>query len=384
MHAHSAAHIVANSTSGKDEGIDRSVLYSFTPSPASTASTVTLKSLGLAVRGVLQSICGEKTHILRMHQAQHGEVAVVFVHLQLCMVLLVLPGWLPDPVASSLALGLAQCMVLLAGPSPLWVELLPEEDGGDYLSLLPTLPPLFDRLCDGLLRQVGRPGWARGLPSCVMDPGVLYLSLGGDKQAELEAMLSAHEADGQAGARASSPQPASSTPQYSFYCRSCCLMYRGLTVWSGLTPPDTRLTWQLCWALGVHSQVAPLPCQVAMHRIYPAAPNPDACAADGGSGGDDSGAAAGAGACGRGTDQSQPSSLLILVSACHVVLAVVLTAYDEDIEEAAGQVEASAAVELLARVHATFSTDLSSAAASSALLHALAWPESEAGMGGGG
>eukprot|EP00955_Chlamydomonas_euryale_P005218 55919-Chlamydomonas_euryale.AAC.1 len=39
-------------------------------------------------------------------------------------------------------------------------------------------------------------------------------------------------------------------------------MYRGLTVWSGLTPADTRMTWQLCWALGAHAQAAPLPCQV--------------------------------------------------------------------------------------------------------------------------
>jgi hypothetical protein len=37
---------------------------------------------------------------------------------------------------------------------------------------------------------------------------------------------------------------------------------RGLTVWSGLAPVDTRLTWQLCWALGAHSQAQPLPCQV--------------------------------------------------------------------------------------------------------------------------
>ena len=36
-------------------------------------------------------------------------------------------------------------------------------------------------------------------------------------------------------------------------------------------------------------------------------------------------------------DQSHPTSLLILVSACHMVLAVALTAYDEDIEELAGR-----------------------------------------------
>ena len=61
------------------------------------------------------------------------------------------------------------------------------------------------------------------------------------------------------------------------------------------------------------------------------------------------GGGGGMGGQGTGVDQqahggSQPSSLMILASACHMVLAVVLTAYDEEIEELAGQVEAQMAV----------------------------------------
>lgn len=30
------------------------------------------------------------------------------------------------------------------------------------------LQPLFDRLCEGVLKQVSGPGFARGLPACVL------------------------------------------------------------------------------------------------------------------------------------------------------------------------------------------------------------------------
>lgn len=74
-----------------------------------------------------------------------------------------------------------------------------------------------------------------------------------------------------------------------------------------------------------------------MHRVYPTAPSMDASATDSGTSGDLvlAGAPADAPAALQ-EPGSHPSSLLILVSACHIVLAVVLTAYDEDIEEAAG------------------------------------------------
>eukprot|EP00955_Chlamydomonas_euryale_P022386 236566-Chlamydomonas_euryale.AAC.2 len=78
-----------------------------------------------------------------------------------------------------------------------------------------------------------------------------------------------------------------------------------------------------------------------MHRVYPTVPSADATAADSGPGGDFGGAAAAASPAAAvsvaNLGQAQPSSLLILASACHLVLAVVLTAYDEDIEEAAGE-----------------------------------------------
>ncbi len=55
---------------------------------------------------------------------------------------------------------------------------------------------LFDRLCDGLLRQVGGLRFSRGLPACIMQPGVVCLQLAGNRQADLEAMLQAHEVRG--------------------------------------------------------------------------------------------------------------------------------------------------------------------------------------------
>ena len=67
-------------------------------------------------------------------------------------------------------------------------------------------------------------------------------------------------------------------------------------------------------------------------------------------------------------------SLLILVSACHLVLAVVLTAYDEDIEELAGQVEAHNAVELLSKLHGTFATHLDRSVSGSSFVSAVAHP----------
>lgn len=52
-----------------------------------------------------------------------------------------------------------------------------------------------------------------------------------------------------------------------------------------MTPSDTRLTWQLCWALGVHGQAQALPCQVTMHRVYPTARGADTSSVDLGAGG---------------------------------------------------------------------------------------------------
>jgi hypothetical protein len=38
------------------------------------------------------------------------------------MVMMVLPGWLPDPVACNLVMQLTQTMVLLAGTSSMWMD----------------------------------------------------------------------------------------------------------------------------------------------------------------------------------------------------------------------------------------------------------------------
>lgn len=122
---------------------------------------------------------------------------------------------------------------------------------------------------------------------------------------------------------------------------------RGLTVWSGLPSLQTRLIWQLCWALGAHGQARALPCQVTMHWVHPGAdasaahssdepphsPSTETAASMASSA--PPYAAAGTGDAASDASRSQ-RSLLILVSACHMVLAVMLTAYDEDIEELAG------------------------------------------------
>ena len=51
---------------------------------------------------------------------------------QACMVVLTLPGHLPDVIACNLVLQLAQSMVLLAGPSTQWTEQYNETGGGTH------------------------------------------------------------------------------------------------------------------------------------------------------------------------------------------------------------------------------------------------------------
>ncbi len=265
------------------------------------------------------------------------------------MVVLSLPGWMPDAVACGLALQLAQTMALLAGPSALWVEQEVGEGGkgGAVITRLRgDLKGLFDRLCDGTLRQLSGPGWSKVLPAVAVEAGVLALRIEEAQQKKLEAILRSHEVGGLAGAPPQAPQLAAPIG-FNFYSRTCCLFYRGLTVCSGLPPEQTRLAWQLCWALGAHGQATALPCQVTMHRVCPSGPGRDACAVDAApaaaQGGGADGAASGAWdgrpphRWGDEGEATRPrSSLMILVSACHMVLAVVLTSYDEEIEELPG------------------------------------------------
>ncbi|GFH27950.1 uncharacterized protein HaLaN_26350, partial [Haematococcus lacustris] len=83
--------------------------------------TNTFKNLSLAVRGVLNSICGEQTRVIRLSQKGAAQLTLAQAHLQACMVGLVLPGHLADDLAGGLVLLLSQTLVMLGGPSHSWL-----------------------------------------------------------------------------------------------------------------------------------------------------------------------------------------------------------------------------------------------------------------------
>ncbi|GAX82402.1 hypothetical protein CEUSTIGMA_g9830.t1 [Chlamydomonas eustigma] len=378
-----------DAASGGDEDTDRSLLYSCIVDSSKGSSVTAFKGLGLAIRGALESICGEKTRILRLSQPGGGSNVVAFAHLQVSMVVVALPGTIPDTVAASIALQLAQSMVLLAGPSCLWAEngVNHQDEQARYPMITAKNKELFDRLCEGLLYQMSGLGWHKIMPACAIDRAVVYMQLKDKEQKEVEALLRSHEISG----LANTSVPTSSIPApsaYSFYSRSCSLMYRGLAVWSGLSAEHTRLTWQLCAALGAHGLTHALPCQVTMHHVFLTIPSHSASSVDSGpstleEGGlqvltqfeaADAAAAAASSKRSRKAIDGRHRSLLILVSACHLVLTVLLTAYDEEIEELAGQVEASMAVELLSKLHTLFAASIDAASCSSHILSCVARP----------
>jgi hypothetical protein len=128
-------------------------------------------------------------------------------------------------------------------------------------------------------------------------------------------------------------------------------------VFSGLLPSHTKLVWQVCWALRCFSPASATDteCQVMCHTVYMAAPAWDPTAAD----------------VARGNQRS----LLVLASAAHLVLAVQLEAYDEEMDsQLAAKCEGLAAVEVLQEISALYGGELEAACTTCALLHSLTHP----------
>eukprot|EP00798_Chlamydomonas_sp_ICE-L_P001650 gene1650-33043_t len=317
--------------SGGEDEQDRSLLYTYALGSQSRPTVNAFKGLSLAVRGALDSICGEKTRVMRLHQNTQGqaELVVSFAHMQLCIIALVLPGHITDGAAAGLVLHLAQSMVLLAGPSDSWLHTERDHKGRLKNSQLIStarshLPPLartllapthatcvyvragrlknsqltstarvlLDRLCDGLLHQLEGGAWNRVLPALLFESGVMYTQLPSEKQQQLEALIESHQNVGLTG-WGNSPLPAmdegnqeagAGAIPFRFFKRNCCLMYSSV---------DAQLQYLVPGAASTNMQPGQgLVAQEAMHQ----------------------------------------SSLLVLVSACHLLLAVLLTSYDEELD----------------------------------------------------
>jgi len=371
-----AVFIVSNAIhkSGDDE-TDKSLLFACTPDPRTSACINAFKGLGLAVRGVLGSICGEKTSAIQLRQQQGGIAILAFAHLQKCMVVLALPGSIPADLTGQLALHLVHAMVVLAGPSNAW--LVPDLTVGTRqpIVLKPKVQVLFELVCNGVLRQIEGAGWARAQPSLLCRGAVMRLRLQADRQRALDALLASHQAGAARNLeQGSSPhhhhhQPGAHTPSaqqplFQFYQRHCCLLHKGLLVSSGLPPQHSQLVWQLCWCLQLFGQKPGAECKVITHKVYMAAPGWEP-------------------SCGEVPRGSQ-RCLLVLVVAGSSVLAVLLQAYDEEIEdELAGKLEGQAAVELLQQVHHAFAGELERAVSGSLLLRSVAQPPEHASAAGG-
>ena len=204
-----------------DDEADQSLLYCSGSAQDKSCASNMLKGLSLAVRGALESLCGEKvmraqfiresltdsslslslamqTSILRLsqHEPPSSSTVIAFTHCKVCMVALALPGNTSDATASSLALYLAQVMVACAGPSPSWlVNTSQTPSGGTKVKIGParikkTLLSLFDRLSEGVLQQSGQ---AKILPLITTHTGLLFLSLEEERQSALGKILKAHE-----------------------------------------------------------------------------------------------------------------------------------------------------------------------------------------------
>ncbi|KAL6751527.1 hypothetical protein V8C86DRAFT_674049 [Haematococcus lacustris] len=302
---------------------DRSLLYSFALG-SEPHGTNTFKNLSLAVRGVLNSICGEQTRVIRLSQKGGAQLTLAQAHLQACMVGLVLPGHLADDLAGGLVLLLSQTLVMLGGPSHSW--LVPDLAVGSTqpLVLKKVFQVMANRVCQGLLEQLEGPGWALLLPCLALESNsVMHLRLPAAQQAQLEVRMEAHQGSLNAStpsapAHTPSITPASTQggqgPAFCFYQRRCCLMYRGFMLFSRLPALEAKLVWQLCWVLRCFSAAAqPGSCQVFSQQVYLAAPSQHLAPAD--------------------VAKGSQRSMLVVAAAGHLVLAVQLEAYDEAMEE---------------------------------------------------
>jgi hypothetical protein len=227
------AFIINTSVSKQDDDeADQSLVFCCGSNANKSTASALLKGLSLAVRGALESLCGEKarrrcrrcnelpqfdllsssmqTNVLRLGTASQTEeesdstTVIAFTHLKQCMVALALPGrTTTNASASSLALYLTQVMVLCAGSSSGWMETPSHFPAGATKAKVGParikrhLVSLFDRLSEGVLQQAGQAssgGWVKVLPLCTTQTGLLFLQLDDpERQSALSTLLKAHE-----------------------------------------------------------------------------------------------------------------------------------------------------------------------------------------------
>ncbi|GIL43912.1 hypothetical protein Vafri_1499, partial [Volvox africanus] len=245
----------------RDDDEDHSLVYTYPPTPpaGSTGGFVkSFSSLIVTVRGALDSICGEKTRLIHL---EHGgqRLLLASAHLESVMLVLALRSVVPPAAATSLALHLAETLVLLLGPCAEWgltaggqSSLSPGPDSGQR----EETRAILDRIFGGVLSQVDSPSWmSRMAPWTSFEPSCLRLTLPTHMHTRLEALLADHGAQ-------------RNRAVFSFFRKHSCLMYRGLLLASDLQPSHTRQLWQLLWALGLHQHSGGLPCQVLTHTIH--------------------------------------------------------------------------------------------------------------------
>uniref|UniRef100_A0A6S8LCE6 Uncharacterized protein n=2 Tax=Dunaliella tertiolecta TaxID=3047 RepID=A0A6S8LCE6_DUNTE len=240
--------ISTQQTEGGGDEQDRSLVYSLTLDPRMIPVLNCYKGLALAIRGVLNSISGQQARAMRLAQQEGTSVVLACANLKTCMVVMALPGTLPDEQACQLVAQLAQTLVLVAGPSESW--LVPDLSVGTKqpIVLRGTIKVLLDSVCLGVLTQLQGPGWRQVLPGLVLKDAVPQLPLAAQAHQRISTLLQAYQ-DGNSGFLAQAADLVQLPPGFRFYQRHCCLMHRGQVVWSGLGPRQTKLVWQLCWGL---------------------------------------------------------------------------------------------------------------------------------------
>ncbi|PNW88386.1 hypothetical protein CHLRE_01g027250v5 [Chlamydomonas reinhardtii] len=379
---HAAFIVSTDSQGGEDDEEDRSLLYSY-PRDAPVGSTAShinsFKSLSLAIRGVLDSICGEKTKLVHL---EHGGTRMLLAsaHLESVMLVVALRQLVPPSAATALVLHLAEALVLLMGPFAQWGLMQAKTSGGagpggagGPAQTSAETQALLDRVFEGVLTQIDSPQWcARMAPWNCFESSCLYLALPGRLQQRLAGLVAEHAAQHHKA-------------PFSFFRKHSCLMYRGLLLASDLHPRHAKQLWQLLWTLGVLQHAGGLPCQILtriVHLPHPSSAGAAAAAGRGPAGGGGGTAAATAAAVAALQHESagvtvseQPTgrSLLVVASAMHMVMAVVLTGYDEEIEEElAGRLEGHSAAELLQKMHSVLGPDLERLVEASAVYSAAA------------
>ncbi|KAG2495604.1 hypothetical protein HYH03_006204 [Edaphochlamys debaryana] len=256
----------------------------------------------------------------------------------------------PPAAATRLALQLAESLVLLLGPFADWGLASSATSSSGGVDPAESMA-ILDRVFEGVLSQLESAAWpARMAPWWSFEGSCLHLALPSKLQQRLSGLVAEHAAQNHKA-------------PFSFFRRHSCLMFRGLVLSTDMHLLHARQLWQLLWTLGVLQHSGGLPCNVLARIVRLPQPGSAGGGRGGGAGGVNAAAAAAAALqseCGvTVSEHPMGRSLLVVASAVHLVQAVVLTAYDEEIEEElAGRLEGHSAAELLQRIHVILGADL--------------------------